>query len=103
MSGDPHYHSFDNTYFDYQGKCDYTVSKICNTTESSQFPNFEIVVDQDPHENDPRNPGWGVTLIREITVITEELTFNNKKYNPIAWTATNNSVTIPLPPNHNFV
>ena len=101
MSGDPHYHSFDNTYFDYQGKCDYTVTKICNSTESNQFSNFEIVVDQDQHEEDDANT-WNVTFIRGITVITEELTFNNKKFNPLAWTATNNSVTIPLPLNHNF-
>jgi len=33
ISGDPHYHTYDLRYFDFQGDCEYTVSRPCRSDE----------------------------------------------------------------------
>lgn len=58
--GDPHYHTFDDNYYNFVGKCHYTMVKNCHVGED--LPAFEVDAQNDKHT------GSKVTFVGKVII-----------------------------------
>lgn len=62
--GDPHYVTFDNVKYDFQGDCDYTIIRECENNT------FHLIAD-----NEKMNPSSTVSLMRQLRLEYEGMTY----------------------------
>ncbi|CAL8298008.1 unnamed protein product [Lota lota] len=67
ISGDPHYKTFDNSTYDFQGTCTYTAAKACNLN-GTRLPAFSVAVENERWYAMSSNPQVSVAKLLSVTV-----------------------------------
>ncbi|CAN2388181.1 binding of sperm to zona pellucida, partial [Pristimantis euphronides] len=70
-SGDPHFRTLDNRYFDFMGTCTYIFAKVLADVED--LPNFTVLIKNDNRGN------VRVSYVGQVTLLTEPHTIVAKK------------------------
>ncbi|KAJ8038778.1 IgGFc-binding protein [Holothuria leucospilota] len=73
--GDPHYITFDQLKYDFQGDCEYTLVSDC---QGSDTPSYELIGD-----NIKRQPSQPVSYLRKLTLIFEGTEYSLIRYNEV--------------------
>ncbi|XP_037329243.2 IgGFc-binding protein-like [Pungitius pungitius] len=96
ISGDPHYNTFDNTTYDFQGTCTYVAAESCHLS-GTQLPTFSVAVENEKWYDLSDNPKVSVTKMVAVDVYGTVLILRNNDINMV-WV---NGILYRLPLNLN--
>ncbi|XP_049458303.1 IgGFc-binding protein-like [Epinephelus fuscoguttatus] len=92
IAGDPHYKTFDNHYYDFQGTCTYTAAKSCHL-EGSRLKAFSVVVENEKWTQTDQ-PNVAVAKLVAVEVYGNTLVLRSNQLKTIMLNG--NLTTIPL-------
>lgn len=82
ISGDPHYNTFDNTTYDFQGTCTYIAAESCHLS-GTQLPTFSVAVENEKWYDLSEDPKVSVTKMVAVEVYGNVLILRNNDINMV--------------------
>lgn len=82
ISGDPHYNTFDNATYDFQGTCTYVAAESCHLS-GTRLTNFSVSVENDKWYGLSDNTKVSVTKLVAVEVYGTVLILRSNQF--IVW------------------